>query len=113
MMSHTKQTSSFVALAQAAVLGCAAALAAGSALAQDRVMPAPSTQSPQAAQGEKQQSGKMSGQGSAGTAAETTGSVAATGDTPKAGLDADCKTTLAQQGSKDRAAVEKCGQKAE
>ncbi|WP_406853662.1 hypothetical protein ABEG18_13955 [Alsobacter sp. KACC 23698] len=112
-MSNTRQTSSFIALAQAAVLGCAAVLAAGSALAQDRVMPAPSTQSPQAAQGGTQQSGKMSGQSSAGSSTETTGSVAATGDTPKAGLDADCKATLAQQGKKDRAAVEKCGQKAE
>jgi hypothetical protein len=112
-MSDRKHAPSFSTLAQATLLGCAVAFAAGSALAQDRVMPAPSTQSPQAAQGEKQQSEKMSGQSSGGASTEATGSVAATGESPKTGLDADCKATLAQQGSKDRTAVEKCGQKAE
>lgn len=72
----------------------------GAALAQDRVMPAPSTQSPEAAKGQAQSSEKMSG--------ETTGSIK-DGTAPKAGMSADCKDKLANQTKQAGADVAKCG----
>ena len=81
------------------------ALAGGSALAQDRQMPQPSTQSPQAAQGEVQHSEKMSG--------ETTGALKNDPSSPKSGLPADCKDTLAKQKTSDQGKVQDCGAQSE